>query len=44
MTTAYDLKIRWSDEDPRQVWKMITDLPLRLSLTYVATVSLKRRE
>jgi hypothetical protein len=44
MTTAYDLKVRWSDEDPRQVWKMITDLPLRLSLTYVATASLKRRE
>jgi hypothetical protein len=44
MTTEYDLKIRWSDEDARQVWKMITDKPLRLSLTYVATVSPKRRE
>jgi hypothetical protein len=35
------LKIRWSDEDPRQVWKMITDQPLRFSLAYVATVSPK---
>lgn len=43
MTAEYDLKIRWSDEDPRQVWKMITDAPLRLSLAYVATVSPKRR-
>lgn len=35
------LRIRWSDEDPRQVWKIITDMPLRLSLAYVATVSPK---
>jgi hypothetical protein len=44
MTTESDLKIRRSDEDARQVWKMITDEPLRLSLTYVATVSPKRRD
>jgi len=44
MTTECDLKIRRSDEDARQVWKMITDNPLRLSLTYVATVSPKRRD
>jgi hypothetical protein len=43
MTAEYDLKIRWSDEDPRQVWKMITDDRLRLSLAYVATVSPQRR-
>ena len=35
------LKIRRSDEDPRAIWKMITDQPLRLSLAYVATVSPK---
>lgn len=34
-----ELKIRCSDEDSRQVWQMITDEPLRLSLSYVATVS-----
>jgi len=34
-----ELKIRRSDEDPRQIWQMITDEPLRLSLAYVATVS-----
>lgn len=44
MTLACNLKIRRSDEDARQVWKMITDVPLRLSLTYVATVSPKRRD
>lgn len=38
----WDLRIRRSDEDPRQIWQMITDEPLRLSLAYVATVS--RRE
>jgi hypothetical protein len=37
----YEVKIRHSDEDPRQIWKMITDQPLRLSLAYVATVSPK---
>jgi hypothetical protein len=36
-----NLKVRASDEDARQVWKMITDQPLRLSLSYVATVSPK---
>jgi hypothetical protein len=35
------LKIRRSDEDPRVIWKMITDEPLRLSLAYVATVNQK---
>jgi hypothetical protein len=33
------VKLRRSDEDPRQVWKMVTDLPLQLSLAYIATVS-----
>jgi hypothetical protein len=33
------VKMRRSDEDPRHVWKMITDYPLQLSLAYVATVS-----
>jgi len=41
MTSKCILKIRWSDEDPRQVWKAITDEPLRLSFAYVATVSPK---
>ncbi len=41
MTNKCILKIRWSDEDPRQVWKVITDQPLRLSFAYVATVSPK---
>jgi len=44
MTTECDLKLRRSDEDARQVWRMITNGPLRLSLTYVATVSPKRPE
>ena len=43
METEFELKIRRSDEDTRQIWKMITDAPLRLSLAYVATVSPKRR-
>jgi hypothetical protein len=34
----WDLKIRRSDEDPRQIWQLITDEPLRLSLAYVATI------
>jgi uncharacterized protein DUF4255/TIR domain-containing protein len=34
------VKLRPSDEDPRQVWKMVTDTPLQLSLAYVATVSI----
>jgi hypothetical protein len=33
------VKIRRSDEDARQIWRMITDQPLRLSLAYIATVS-----
>ena len=33
------LKVRRSDEDSRQIWKMITPDPLRLSLAYIATVS-----
>jgi hypothetical protein len=43
MTDECDLKIRLSDEDARQVWKMITDDPLQLSLAYIATISPKRR-
>jgi hypothetical protein len=35
----HQIKLRLSDEDPRQIWKMVTDQPLRLSLAYVATVS-----
>lgn len=38
------LKIRRSDEDARQIWKLITDMPLQLSLSYVATVSPKSAE
>jgi hypothetical protein len=34
-----NLKVRRSDEDARQVWKLITSDPLRLSLSYIATVS-----
>ena len=33
------VKLRRSDEDPRQVWKMVTDRSLQLSLAYIATVS-----
>lgn len=33
------VKLRRSDEDPRQVWRMVTEAPLQLSLAYVATVS-----
>jgi hypothetical protein len=36
------LKVRHSDEDAREVWKMITNEPLRLSLCYVATISPKK--
>jgi hypothetical protein len=36
---ACELEIRPSDEDPGQIWQMITDEPLRLSLAYVAAVS-----
>jgi len=35
------VKLRRSDEDPRQVWKMVTDTPLQLSLAYIATVSIQ---
>jgi hypothetical protein len=38
---AVSVKVRTSDEDARQIWKMITDQPLRLSLAYVATISPK---
>ena len=38
---AFVLKIRRSDEDARQIWRMITSEPLRLSLAYVATLSPK---
>ena len=41
METDCILRVRWSDEDPRHVWKMITDEPLRFSLACVATVSPK---
>ena len=44
LAAACDLKIRRSDEDPRQIWKMITSDPLRLSLAYIATVSPKARD
>ena len=37
--SRFTAKIRRSDEDPRQVWKMITDQPLRLSMAYVATLA-----
>src|SRR5262249_781177 len=37
----YQLKIRRSDEDPRAIWKLISDDPLRLSLAYVATITPK---
>jgi hypothetical protein len=44
MVPECDLKIRRSDEDPRQIWKMITSDPLLLSLAYIATVSPKARD
>lgn len=34
------LKVRRSEEDPRQIWKMITDMPLRLSLAYIVSISM----
>ena len=40
---GFQIKVRLSEEDPRQVWKMVTDEPLRLSLCYVATVSATNR-
>jgi hypothetical protein len=40
---GFQMKMRLSDEDPRQVWKMLTDAPLRLSLAYVATASATNR-
>ena len=39
----FDVRVRWSDEDARQVWRMITDQPLRLSLACVATLAPKQR-
>ena len=44
MMIECDLKIRQSDEDARKVWKMISIDILQLSLTYVATISPKRRD
>ena len=41
--SRFTAKLRRSDEDPRQVWKMITDQPLRLSLAYVATLAPESR-
>lgn len=38
-TAALELRIRRSDEDARQIWKMVTDRSLRLSMSYVATVA-----
>ena len=40
---GYQIKMRLSDEDPRQVWKMVSDQTLQLSLCYVATVSATNR-
>ena len=37
--STLELKIRRSDEDARKVWKMVTDQPLRLSLSYIATIA-----
>ena len=37
----WKVKVRPSDEDPRQIWKSITNDRLRLSVAYVATVSPK---
>jgi hypothetical protein len=37
--SALELKLRRSDEDARQIWKMVTDRSLRLSLSYVATIA-----
>ena len=34
-----ELKLRRSDEDARQIWKMVTGRSLRLSLSYVATIA-----
>lgn len=39
LAPGVQLKVRPSDEDPRQIWKMVTDMPLQLSLAYVVTVS-----
>ena len=38
-TPLWEVKIRRSDEDAREVWRMITDQHLRLSLSYIVTVS-----
>lgn len=41
----FELKIRRSSEDARQVWQMMTDeIPLRLSFTYIATIGPVRRD
>jgi hypothetical protein len=38
---AFVITIRRSEEDARQIWKLITDEPLKLSLPYVATISVR---
>jgi hypothetical protein len=38
------VKVRSSDEDPRQLWKLVSSQPLRLSLAYVASVVPARPE
>jgi hypothetical protein len=43
-TTRLQLVVRASDEDPRQIWRMVSDERLRLSLAYVALVSPKRHD
>ena len=37
------IRMRLSEEDPRVVWKMMSNAPLRLSLAYIATVSAVNR-
>lgn len=34
-----EVRVRSSDEDSREIWRMLTDLPLRLSHGYIATVA-----
>lgn len=41
-STKLLLSIRKSDEDPRQIWKLVTDAPLRLSVAYI--VSIRQRQ
>jgi hypothetical protein len=37
----WEFRLRLSDEDPRELWKMISSEPYHLSLSYVATISPK---